>query len=58
MLEESLGLSVASGVWSMSKPWKGAFVQPTAKELAEIRRKPTFQDNASMRFASPTVAPL
>ena len=51
MLEESLGLSVASGVWSMSKPWKGAFVQPTAKELAEIRRKPTFQDNASMRFA-------
>lgn len=51
LLNEHLGLSVATGMWSMGQEWGGVFVQPTPKDISAIRRKSTFQDNAAMRWA-------
>lgn len=51
LLREGLGLAVAAGQWAMGQTWEGAFVQPTASDLAAIRRPPTFQDTSAMRFA-------
>jgi hypothetical protein len=51
MLREGLGLAIAAGQWAMAQTWEGVFVQPTASDLAAIRRPATFQDSSAMRFA-------
>jgi hypothetical protein len=51
ILQDALGLAVASGIWTMKTPWGGTFRQPKNADLQAITSAPTFQDVSAMRFA-------